>query len=158
MRPLPRFLAAAALAAASVHASPETAMHPSHAEGAFDVRLVPQPVTPGAADAGLARQSIAKRFHGELDAESDGEMLAYQRQAYVALEKVTGTLRGRRGSFVLMHRATMAEGRPSLEIEVVPGSATGELQGLAGRVEIVIAPDGAHSYRFDYALPDAPVR
>jgi hypothetical protein len=149
---------AAAHAAASAPASPEPAMHPHHAEGAFDVRLAPQPVTPGAQGAGLARQSIAKRFHGELEAESDGEMLAYQRQAYVALEKVTGTLGGRRGSFVLLHRATMVDGRPTLEIDVVPGSATGELQGLIGRLGIAIAPDGAHAYRFDYALPEAPVR
>jgi hypothetical protein len=137
-------------------ASPEPQMFPNHAAGLFEVRLDPEPVAPGAEAAGLARQYIAKRYHGELDAASDGEMLAYRRQAYVALEKVVGTLRGRRGSFVLTHRASMAEGRSALEIDVVPGSATDELQGLMGRLTVTIAPDGEHRYQFDFSLPDTP--
>ena len=96
--------------------------------GEFDVKLTPQTLAEGGADSGLARMSIAKQFHGELEASSVGEMLsamsAVQGSAgYVAIEKVTGSLAGRNGSFVLQHHATMNRGVPSLSITVVPDSA-----------------------------------
>jgi hypothetical protein len=67
------------------------------------------------------------------------------------MEKVTGTLDGKAGSFVLMHSATMTEKVPALTVTVVPGSGTGELVGIAGTFTIVIA-DGKHSYELDYSL------
>jgi hypothetical protein len=75
---------------------------------------------------------------------------------YVAIERVTGTLQGRKGSFVLQHSGTMAHGAQQLDIHVVPDSGTGQLAGLAGKLTITIAPDGKHSYTFDYTLPEAP--
>ena len=72
---------------------------------------------------------------------------------YVAMERVTGTLHGRDGSFVLQHNATMTRGEPDLNIVVVPGSGSGALTGLSGKMNIVIA-DGKHSYEFDCNLPD----
>ena len=124
------------------------------AEGTFIVKLTP--VAGGnTAKAGLGRMAIDKEFHGDLEATSTGEMLAAQTAVpgsagYVAMERVTGTLGGRTGTFVLQHSGTMTRGAPELVVSVVPDSGTGELTGLAGRMEIIIA-DGRHSYRFDYS-------
>jgi hypothetical protein len=76
--------------------------------------------------------------------------------AYVALERVTGTLKGRSGSFVLQHSATMNRGKPAASVTVVPDSGTGELKGLTGKMNITIAPDGAHSYEFDFRVEPQP--
>lgn len=72
---------------------------------------------------------------------------------YVAMERVTGTLDGRRGSFVLQHSGTMSHGAFDLKVSIVPDSGTGKLAGIAGTMNIQIAPDGKHSYELDYTLP-----
>src|SRR5919108_2286871 len=129
-----------------------------HVTGSFEVKVTPQkPDTQIARAANLGRLTIDKRFHGELEAISKGEMLATHTEvegsaAYVALERVTGKLKGRTGSFVLQHSATMVRGQPSSTITVVPDSGTGELKGLSGKMIITIAPDGAHSYEFDFRV------
>lgn len=127
-----------------------------HATGTFDVKL--SPFAPDAYTEGtlLARLSIDKRFHGDLEATSQGQMLsagtAVEGSAgYVAIERVTGTLAGRRGSFILQHYGLMDRGAPQLTITVVPDSGTDELTGLMGTMTIHIA-DGAHSYAFEYTL------
>lgn len=125
----------------------------SHATGTFDVKLNPQ-----ASDAPLGRMSIDKQFHGDLEATSKGEMLAAmtavkESAGYVALEKVTGTLAGRHGSFSLQHSGTMNRGVPQLSVTVVPDSGTEELQGLTGKMTIDVA-DAKHSYSFEYTLPE----
>ena len=129
-----------------------------HARGDFEVKLAP--LEPYNRDEGaqIARMSLDKVFHGELDATSRGEMLSAGSPqsgsaGYVAIERVTGALHGRRGSFAMQHHATMHRGESALRIIVVPGSGTGELQGLRGTMNIIIAPGGAHSYEFDYELP-----
>lgn len=128
------------------------------AAGAFDVKVTPQkPDTQIARAASLARLTIDKRFHGDLEGISKGEMLATQTDTqgsagYVALERVTGRLSGREGSFVLQHSATMARGTPTSSISVVPDSGTGELRGITGSMTITVAADGSHSYQFDYKL------
>ncbi|HKD54141.1 MAG TPA: DUF3224 domain-containing protein [Steroidobacteraceae bacterium] len=130
------------------------------AAGAFDVKVVPQkPDTQIARAANLGRLTIDKRFHGDLEGISKGEMLATQTEmpgsaGYVALERVTGKLNGRTGSFVLQHSATMARGKPTSSISVVPDSGTGELQGLTGKMTITVETDGGHSYEFDYKLEE----
>ena len=73
--------------------------------------------------------------------------------AYVAIERVTGSLHGRTGSFVLQHVGTMTRGVPQLSISVVPDSGTGQLAGLTGKFLVIIA-DGKHSNEFDYSLPE----
>lgn len=123
------------------------------ATGTFDVEL-----TPLAATAPLGRLRIEKRFHGDLDGTSEGEMLSWQDEetgaaAYVAIERVTGSLHGRTGSFVLSHRGTMTSDEQRLAVEVVPGSGTGDLAGLTGSMAIEIS-DGEHAYELDYRLPE----
>ncbi|MBW8809626.1 MAG: DUF3224 domain-containing protein, partial [Lysobacter sp.] len=106
----------------------------------------------------FGRMSIDKQFHGELEAASRGEMLAAMTAVkgsagYAALEKVEGTLAGRSGSFLLLHRGLMDRGTPDLSVTVVPDSGSGELSGLTGRMKIEIREGGAHFYVFDYELP-----
>lgn len=147
-------------AVASAIATTPAAKEPAamHATGHFDVKVSPQtPDNPQAQASGLARLSLDKQFHGDLDAASQGEMLAAgdgtTSGAYVALEKVSGKLHGRSGSFVLVHRALMVDGTPQeWTVTVVPGSGTGELAGLAGAMTIAIA-DGRHGYELAYTLP-----
>ena len=128
------------------------------AAGAFDVKVTPQkPDTQIARAANLGRLTIDKRFHGDLEGISKGEMLATQTEVpgsagYVALERVTGKLKGRAGSFVLQHSATMTRGSPKANIAVVPDSGTGELQGISGTMIITVGVDGSHSYEFDYKI------
>jgi hypothetical protein len=138
--------------------SKEHAVTPHFATGPFDVKLAAQPLSSVAEQSGLGRMSLDKQFHGALEAASTGEMLGFRDMAlgsggYVAMETVRGTLDGRAGSFVLQHSTTMTRGEPSQSITVVPDSGTGALVGLTGRMVVDIAPGGAHSYRFDYALP-----
>src|SRR5215475_2316603 len=121
------------------------------ARGPFEVSLTMLD-TYNKDDPSQARRSIDKHFHGDLEATSKGEMLsvgsAKGSGGYVAIERVTGALQGRSGSFALQHNATMTAGAPYLNIIVVPGSGTGELAGLSGTMKIAIAPGGAHSYAF----------
>jgi hypothetical protein len=139
-------------------ASAQTKMTTQQATGTFDVKITPQkPDNPPAEESKVGRMSIDKQFHGDLEATSKGEMLAVQTETkgsagYVAMERVTGTLRGRKGTFVLQHSATMDRGKPSLSVTVVPDSGTGELAGLTGSMKIIIDA-GKHSYEFDYTLP-----
>ena len=127
----------------------------TRASGTFEVRLSPQ-VDGEEGGACLGRMLIDKRFGGDLEATSRGQMLAFRSgvegsAGYVALEHVEGRLSGRAGGFVLQHSGTMERGAQRLSVTVVPDSGTGELAGLAGRMEIVITKDG-HSYNFDYTL------
>jgi hypothetical protein len=131
------------------------------AKGTFEVKVNPQkPDNKEAESANLGRLSLDKQFHGDLEGASKGEMLAASAEVkgsagYVAMERVTGTLHGRTGSFVLQHTGTMTRGTPQMLVTVVPDSGTGQLVGLAGKMTIIIA-DGKHSYEFDYTLPAKP--
>ena len=127
----------------------------TRASGTFEVKLSPQ-VDGEEGGACVGRMLIDKRFAGDLAATSRGQMLAVRTAVegsagYVAMELVTGALHGRAGTFVLQHTGTMERGAQSLSVTVVPDSATGDLEGLAGRMEIVIV-EGRHSYHFDYTL------
>ena len=122
------------------------------ANGTFDINLTPQ----ADENPDPARMTIDKRFHGDLDGTSVGQMLsirtAIQGSAgYVAMEQVTGTLDGRNGTFALQHSGTMARGAPTLSVTVVPDSGTDQLAGLDGEMTIDIA-DGIHSYEFKYTI------
>ena len=137
-------------------------MSSQRATGSFDVKVTAQkPDSQVARAANLSRLTIDKRFQGDLEGISKGEMLALQTEVkgsagYVALERVSGKLKGRAGSFVLQHSATMSRGEPDSEITVVPDSGTGELRGLSGKMSITVLPDGAHNYEFDFKIDPRP--
>jgi hypothetical protein len=139
--------------------SQKAAIMSKHATGTFDVKLNVQ-TDDKVGDPSVGRMSIDKVFHGDLEAISKGQMLSTVTEVkgsagYVAIERVTGTLQGRAGSFSLQHNATMNRGVPELNVIVIPDSGTGQLVGLTGKLNIIIT-DGKHSYEFDYTLPDSP--
>jgi hypothetical protein len=131
----------------------------TRATGTFEVKLSPQPNTVAEAPS-LGRLLLDKQFFGDLEATSQGQMLAAHTAVadsagYVALERVTGSLHGRQGSFVLQHSGLMNRGAGQLTITVVPDSGTEALAGLAGSMTIVIDEAGKHTYQFEYTLSDA---
>ena len=133
---------------------------PMQAKGTFEVELGPLETYTRDTDAKIGRMSIDKTFAGDLVGTSQGEMLSGGSPAegsagYVAIERVTGAVGGRQGSFLLQHSGTMTPEAQTLTIGVVPASGTGELEGIAGAMSIEIE-DGQHLYVFEYTLPDGP--
>ena len=124
----------AAFAIAAIAGTTDTGGNTMHAKGPFDVRIAPLEGYNGE----LGRMSLDKQFHGDLQAVSKGEMLSQfdkhkQSGGYVAIERVSGTLGGRKGSFTLQHSSTITRGQPHQNIIVVPDSGTDELAGLKAR-------------------------
>jgi Protein of unknown function (DUF3224) len=149
-KPLLATLALGLATAALSAAQPTPEPRPTHAAGAFDVKMTP---------AGETRFTLDKSYRGDLTATATGEMLVAMTATegsagYVAIEKVTGTLAGRTGTFHLQHTGTMNRGKPTLSITVVPDSGTAGLTGLTGSMAIQIGADGSHAYTFDYTLPE----
>ena len=131
----------------------------TQAAGTFEVKILPQVPVLGVGDPSVARMALDKAFRGDLVATSLGQMLAAQTgtpgsAGYVAIERVSGTLHGRAGTFALQHAGTLNRGVPTLSVTVIPDSGTGELVGLAGSMRIDLA-DGKHLYRFEYTLDGA---
>jgi hypothetical protein len=132
----------------------------SRATGPFVVKMAPMAADEGG-EAAIGRMSLDKQYHGDLEATAKGQMIAFMTDVkgsagYVAMEKVNGTLHGKSGTFVLQHHATMDRGKPNLSVTVVPDSGTGELAGLAGTLDIIIADGGKHSYSFLYTISASP--
>lgn len=125
-----------------------------NAKGRFDVKLTPE--TDNTAESVVGRMTIDKQFHGDLEGTSKGLMVmagtSVQGSAgYVAIEKVSGTLEGKKGTFYLQHNGIMNRGDGQLSIVVIPDSGTDELTGLAGTLNIKI-DNGDHSYDFNYSI------
>jgi Protein of unknown function (DUF3224) len=125
-----------------------------HAAGEFEVKMKPV----SAADEPVMRMSLDKQFHGDLEATSIGQMMAGGNEAngarvYVALETVTGSLKGKTGSFILAHRGTMTKDGQALSVIIVPDTGTDQLTGITGELGIDIR-DGKHFYTLDYTLPE----
>ncbi len=123
--------------------------------GKFEVKLTPQ--KDEASDTKLGRMLIDKQFSGDLEAVSKGQMLTGMTDekgsaGYVAIELVTGTLKGRKGTFILQHTGIMDRNKPSLSVIIVPDSGTEELKGITGKMDIIINGKD-HSYQFTYTLP-----
>ncbi len=131
------------------------------ATGPFEVTMVPpQPSHDTVDEVALGRMTINKVLHGDLEATSVVEMLTAMTGVkgsggYVAIERVTGTLQGRRGTFVMQHSGTMTRGEQQLVVSIVPDSGTGELKGIDGSMAINIV-DGKHSYVLNYRLEGGP--
>ena len=131
----------------------------THASGEFEVKMTPQAGEDKSTGAAIGRYSLDKKFHGDLEGTSRGEMLAVGTAVegsagYVAMEQVTGTLNSRSGTFALQHTGTMTRGAAQLSVTVVPDSGTGQLTGLTGRMNIKIE-GGKHFYDFEYTIPEA---
>lgn len=125
----------------------------SQAKGEFDVKIVPV----SGANEPMGRMSIAKTYHGDLEASATGQMMASRDEktgaaVYVAIETVSGSLGGRKGSFILAHRGMMGPAGQDLNVVIVPSSGTGALAGIAGDLEILVE-GGKHGYVLRYTLP-----
>ena len=128
------------------------------AQGTFEVDLRPLPFEGAEPEWKLGRMSISKQFSGDLNATSKGQMLSAMTDTagsagYVAIERVSGVLNGKQGTFVLQHNGFMNRGVPALSVAVIPDSGTGELEGLEGDFKIIIE-GGLHRYEFSYRLPN----
>jgi len=127
------------------------------ATGKFDVKITPQASDLAPEGPNLGRMSLDKQYHGDLDAAAKGEMITAagiavkESAAYSAVERVAGSLHGKKGAFALQHTGIMTRGTPSLNITVVPDSGTGELTGLTGKMDIIIEGK-QHSYVFDFDI------
>ncbi len=141
--------------------TPTVASAPSgpmtRATGTFTVSLAPQAPDAYAEGSALGRMTMDKVFEGDLAGTGKGQMLTALTPVegsagYVAIERVSGTVHGRRGTFVLQHSGTMDRGAQHLVLTIVPDSGTEQLAGLSGRMTITIA-DGRHSYVLEYQLP-----
>lgn len=128
------------------------------AKGTFEVKVTPVKDDEASAVEGIGRLAINKTWTGDLVGTSKGQMLGSSNAdqttgGYVAMEVFTDTLNGKKGSFALQHHGTMGGGKYDINVEVVPGSGSGELKGIAGKLKIIIA-DGKHSYELEYSLPN----
>jgi hypothetical protein len=132
----------------------------TRASGTFEVKMNALPTHEGEEGSLLGRRSLDKQYRGDLEATGKGEMLSAGTAvkgsaAYVAIERVHGTLHGKSGSFVIQHVGVMKRGAPELSITVVPDSGTDQLAGLAGTMTITIA-DGKHTFDLDYSIDETP--
>src|SRR4051794_38410753 len=123
-------------------------------KGKFEVKAIPQTADEATQKLGAMRMNFEKRFAGELEGTSLVVMIGLMDQdlgsgAYVALEKVTGRINGRQGTFCLQHCSSLSRGKPTQLVQVVPDSGTGELAGLWGTMIIDIVDDD-HFYTFEY--------
>jgi hypothetical protein len=128
------------------------------AGGSFTVQLKPVGEPDGVDGVSLGRMSLDKQFEGDLVGIGNGQMLTALTPVkgsagYVAIERFTGSLHGRSGSFVFQHTGTMNQGAQSLSITVVPDSGTGALTGISGTFTLQIVGD-RHLYEFAYELAE----
>lgn len=104
----------------------------------------------------LTRTHVGKAFHGDLEGSSTAELLMAVAPGgsaiYVGVERISGALQGKSGSFVLVHDASMAGDEQSLSLTIMRDSGTGELQGIRGAATITIDADGGHTLILDYDL------
>lgn len=125
-------------------------------KGTFDIKSTPLSSEPSTEAIGAGRMRFDKTFHGELNGASVVEMLGIMDKTtvsggYVALERFTGELHGKKGSFCMQHSSTMRRGVPEQRITVVPDSGTDEIKGLSGEMVIDIV-EKQHHYTFDFAF------
>jgi hypothetical protein len=127
------------------------------ATGTFDVKITPQASDLAPEGPNLGRMSLDKQFQGDLAGTAKGEMITAagiavkESAAYSAVERITGTLHGKQGSFALQHTGIMNRGTPTLNVTVVPDSGTAALAGLTGKMDIIIEGK-LHKYVFDYEI------
>jgi hypothetical protein len=126
----------------------------STATGTFEIDLQPAPAE---LDGVVSRFEFRKTFHGDLQGDGTGVMLASGNPAsgaagYVAIEKVRGRLDDREGGFALQQLGMLRNGVQTLHYEVVPGSGDGELAGIAGTFQLTVEDDGTHRYELEYEV------
>ena len=102
----------------------------------------------------LTRVSATKSYQGDIEGEGNLEYLMMYRSAasasFMGLERVTGSIGGRSGSFVLQHLGTFEDGVAKVTLSVVPGSGTGDLRGLKGDGRFSVGHQPPYAMTLDY--------
>jgi hypothetical protein len=119
--------------------------------GDFEVQLEAQTDE----QAPVGRMLITKQYSGSLVGAGLGQMLSKRTATgsavYTAIEEFDGSLDGKKGAFTLVHMGRMSETEQSLQVEILEGSGSGELEGISGKMAI-IRDDGRHTYELEYTL------
>lgn len=104
----------------------------------------------------LTRATVAKTYTGDITAEGLVEYLMMYRKdgsaTFVGLERVVGSLAGRAGSFVLHRTGSFEGGQAKESYSIIPGSATGDLEGLVGEGHSAVGHGLEHPFGLDYQL------
>jgi Protein of unknown function (DUF3224) len=104
----------------------------------------------------LGRIHIERRFQGDLEGEATAELLTATAEdgtaVYLALDRISGRLDGKEGSFVLQHRGVLSADGAEIDGAIVPGSGTGELKGITGHGAITVDNEGTHRLTLEYEL------
>jgi Protein of unknown function (DUF3224) len=104
----------------------------------------------------VSRVHISRTFSGDLEGESTAELLIAKSEGgggYVGHDRITGTLEGKSGGFVFQHTGLMGpEGVTNTGV-IVPGSGSGELEGITGEGTMLADGAGNHTLTLDYELP-----
>ena len=133
---------------------------PNRATGTFEVKVEPVPGESKEGRPSFPRLTLDKQYSGDLEGTSQGEMMTVNgtvegSAAAVAIERFSGSLDGRKGSFALVLSGTMRRGAEfNMIIRVVPDSGTEQLTGLTGTLQIVIEGK-KHLYIFDFSIPES---
>jgi Protein of unknown function (DUF3224) len=129
----------------------------THATGKINVKTY-EPITYDQPAEGptLVRIRVVEDFSGDIEGEGAAEFLQTTHEdeaSFVGVERVTGRLGGKSGTFVLQDQGTLKGTTVSGTWFVVPGSGTGELQGLRGEggfeAELGQGADVALDYWFE---------
>jgi hypothetical protein len=125
------------------------------AKGTFKANLVPGETLDDRNGVQLGLAHVSKTFAGDLVGTSETSVMTVmtpQPAAYVGIERFDGSLHGRNGTFVLQHNAGVVAGEQWMTWKIVETSGTGELAGIRGEGQIIIDPDGSHSYELEYDI------
>ena len=104
----------------------------------------------------LTRASVVKTFTGDIEGESRVEYLMMYRSdgsaSFVGLERITGRIGDRGGSFVLQRTGAFENGQAKETYTVIPGSATGDLRGLVGEGSSSLGHGNEYPFVLNYEL------
>ena len=118
---------------------------PSEISAVFEIKgWDEQPFDEAVGVAKLTKATVAKEYTGDVEGTSATEwLMAYhpdKSAEFVGLERIKGTIDGRRGSLVLQHVGTFEDGAAKATLTVISG--TDELKGVTGTGEFVADPAG----------------
>jgi hypothetical protein len=121
------------------------------ANGTFEVQLTPQEDVEAAA----GRMLIKKTYLGDMSGSGSGQMISKRTEngtaVYYAIEEFTGSVKGTSGGFTLLHKGRMSKESQSLEVSILEGSGSGELQSISGSM-LIVRDSSGHRYELTFEL------
>jgi hypothetical protein len=108
----------------------------------------------------LTRANGTQKFDGDIKGTGRVEWLMCYRKdktaEYVGLQEISGTLGGRRGSFVLTASGAYDGTRSRGKWTIVPESGKGGLAGITGKGSFTAGPGPQATFRLTYELGRLP--